>query len=44
MAVYKTVSLEQATQRQVQQLSQEDFDAAKAIVARFVTLFKLKHS
>lgn len=44
MAVYKTISLTQATDRQVQQLSQEELNAAKAIVARFITLFKQKHT
>lgn len=44
MAIYKTVSLTQATNRQVQQLSQQEFDAAKQIVAKFITLFKQKHS
>jgi hypothetical protein len=44
MAVYKTIPLTQATDRQVQQLAQEDFDAAKAIVFQFITFFKQKHS
>lgn len=44
MAVYKTITLEQATVRQAQAASAEDKAAAKNIVAEFVALFKAKYS
>lgn len=43
MAVYKIIPLTQATERQVYNLTEEDYTAAKATVSEFVTLFKAKH-
>ena len=43
MAVYKTIPLQQATDRQAFTLSANEKSAGEAIVSQFITLFKEKH-
>lgn len=43
MAVYKSLPLEQAVNRQVQNLSSEERTVALSVVADFISHFKEKH-